>query len=169
MVFAITGTPGTGKSSVARLLKKRFAVLELNLAVKMKRLYCDYDRRRKTYIVDTKAATKFVSAWINKQKKDVFIVSHISHLLNISYDAVFLLKAKPEVLYKRLMKKGWNKKKIMENVEAEIFDVISEEIKGKKIVIDTTVKSPRGVARDIYKFVKTIKQHECDTKLRRDA
>jgi broad-specificity NMP kinase len=52
MIVAISGTPGTGKSHIARKLRKTFTVLDLNKIIRDKKLYDSYDRASKTYDVD---------------------------------------------------------------------------------------------------------------------
>ncbi|MBU5575342.1 MAG: adenylate kinase family protein [Nitrososphaerota archaeon] len=155
-IYAITGTPGTGKSKVAKLLSKKFAVLNLNKEIKRRKLYKKYDNKRKCFIFDEKKTLKFVKEWIKKQKNDIFIESHVSHLLNLKYDLIFVFRCNPEVLYKRLKRRKWNKEKVQENLEAEIFGIIEEEArrKGKTYIIDTTNKSPERIAGEMLKYIK---------------
>lgn len=43
------------------------------------------------------------------------------------FDAVFVLRCNNTILYDRLAARGYNEKKIRENVECEIFGVLLEE------------------------------------------
>lgn len=145
-VIALTGTPGTGKSSAAEFLKKKgFAVIELNSEIKKRKLYSAYDRKRKTYVADFGKMEKFLKTELKQEKylnKHVIIDSHLSHLLSSRIvGAVVVLRCEPAVLEKRLKRKGWNAEKIRENVEAEIIGLIEYESRKKHrkvFVIDTT-------------------------------
>ncbi|MCJ7640224.1 MAG: AAA family ATPase, partial [Euryarchaeota archaeon] len=56
------------------------------------------------------------------------IEGHISH--HLSVERVIVLRTNPAVLRGRLQEKGFSEKKIRENIEAEILDVILIEALG---------------------------------------
>lgn len=156
-VIALTGTPGTGKSKVARILRKRgFVVIGLNSEIRRRKLYSAYDRKRKTYVADMKKAEKFLRTELKSGKyknKTIIIDSHISHLLppNI-IGFVVVLRCNPEVLEKRLGKRGWNAEKVRENAEAEIIGLIEYEARkkhGKVFAVDSTKIKPEQIAEKI--------------------
>ena len=156
-VIALTGTPGTGKTSVAKILARAGWVhLELNKLVKKEKLYSGWDEKRKTWIVDEKKIKNFVANFVAKNRnKNIVVDSHISHILPAKFfKAVFILKCKPKILEKRLKEKNWNKGKIRENVEAEIIGLIEFEAreKHKKVFfINTTKISTKAAAKIILK------------------
>ena len=153
----MTGTPGTGKSSAAKILKKKgFAVIVLNSEIKRHKLYSSYDRKRKTYVVDFGKIEKFLKKELKQEKyqnKIALIESHLSHLLSPKIvNAVIVLRCEPAVLEKRLKRKGWNAEKIRENTEAEIIGIIEYEARRKHrkvFVIDTTNLKPEKIAERI--------------------
>ncbi len=161
MLIALTGTPGTGKSSVARILRKKgYRVIALNRVIAKRKLVSGFDRRRKTWIVDLKGVEEYLQN-LRKGKGIVILDSHISHLLSV--DFAIVLRCFPEELEKRLKKKRWSREKIRENVEAEMIDLIAveaEERLGRKKVfeIDTTGKTPEEVAKEVEKIVKVIRK-----------
>jgi len=163
-VIALTGTPGTGKSSASKTLnKKGFAVIELNSEIKKRRLYSSYDRKRKTYIANFRKIEKFLKKELKSEKyknKTTIIDSHLSHLLPSSLvGAVFVLRCEPLVLEKRLKKKGWNAEKIRENLEAEIIGLIEYEArkKHKKVfVIETSKLKPEQIAMKIKRQMTKV-------------
>ncbi|MFQ6020875.1 MAG: adenylate kinase family protein [Candidatus Aenigmatarchaeota archaeon] len=154
MRIALTGTPGTGKTKLSKKLAKKlgYELIDLNKLIKKEKVYDDYDRKRKSYIVDIKKLNKFVRKII---KDNVIIDSHLSHYLpQRLIDVVIVLRCKPEVLKKRLKNKKWNKEKIRENYEAELIGLISYEAKQlhKKVYeIDTTNKGIDNIIKEIVK------------------
>jgi len=162
IVIALTGTPGTGKTSVAKILARRGWVhLELNKLVKKEKLYSGFDRKRKTWIVDEKKLKKFAKKFIQKNsEKNIVVDSHISHILPEKFfSKVFVLRCEPKILEKRLKGKNWSKEKIRENAEAEIIGLIEWEArkKQKKVFsVDTTKISVAAAASGILKKLKNL-------------
>lgn len=158
MLVAITGTPGTGKTSVSNEIRKKgFNVIDLNNIACEKDFIIKKDKIRNSYIVDTNKLNKFIKKNFLSDKI-IFIEGHLSHLLNC-IDKVILLRCHPEKLENNLQKKGWSKNKIKENIEAEILDIIlceTIEIHSKKNIfeIDTSDKSLIEVAKIILNLTK---------------
>jgi len=151
-VVAITGTPGVGKSTVAKILKRRgYAVLSVNeLAEKFD---CIIGEEEGCKIVDVEDLSEVLKD--NLPEGLVFLEGHLSHLLDP--DVIVVLRCNPIELKRRLERKGWNESKILENVEAEIVDVILVEAldTGKEVYeIDTTEINPEEVADTIERIVK---------------
>jgi adenylate kinase len=123
MRISITGTPGVGKTVLSKKLAKAtgYKLLELNKEIKKKRLYDSFDRKRRCYVVDVKKLKKSTRI----KDKNIIIDSHLSHYLKS--DIVIVLRCKPDILKKRMKKKGWSKEKIRENFEAELIGLISWE------------------------------------------
>lgn len=150
--IAITGTPGTGKTSVAEVLalKMKRKLVKINDVVEEKKFYLGYDDERGCYVVDVEKLCNFVNS-INEK---VVIEGHLAHLCRV--DLVIVLRCRPDVLRERLKKKGWDEKKIEENVEAEILDLITQEaveINQKVYEIDTTELEISEVADMIIRII----------------
>ena len=158
MIISITGTPGTGKTSISKLLKeRRFEVVNFNKVAIQNKFLIGKDKKRDSFIVDIKKFNKYAKENYS-QKKLIFIEGHLSHLLK-SVDKVILLRCHPDQLEKNLVSKGWNKQKIKENLEAEILDVILCEAidlhKSKNIFeIDTTGKSIKEVFSSVIEIIE---------------
>ncbi|MEM1513662.1 MAG: adenylate kinase family protein [Candidatus Thermoplasmatota archaeon] len=152
MKIALTGTPGVGKSEVAKLLEKMgYKILRIEEIYE--KFVVGYDEARKSKIVDEKKMDKFIKKI--KEEGILIIEGHLSHLLSV--DAVIILRCHPEELKKRLIKKGWDENKIKENIEAEALDVILQKsLQKHKIVweIDSTNKSMLDVAKEIDRIIK---------------
>lgn len=156
----ITGTPGTGKTAIAKKLSKRlgYYYLNVNSFIEKSKLYEDYDRKRKTRIVDIRKLSKALADFIDllkvKKYKGIIIDSHLSHYLPSRYtDLCIVAKCGIKELSKRLKRKGFHKSKIMENIQAEIFGICYNEAverRHKVMVVDTT----KGI--NISKIAKAI-------------
>jgi len=158
MIIALTGTPGTGKTSVSKVLEETYFVIDLNKLATDKCFIIGVDDDRNSKIVDTDRLDDYINKSISK-KDIVFVEGHLSHLLK-SVDKVIILRCNPDELRKRLSCKGWNKDKIKENLEAEILDVIlceTVDIHSDKNIfeIDTTKKSVIDVAFLIEGIIKS--------------
>ncbi len=145
----VTGTPATGKTVLSKKLAKKldFYYIDVNKQISKHKIYEDYDRKRKTRIVDTNKLNKFLISEIKKFKKNkkikgIILDSHLSHYLPKKYvDLCIVTKCYIKKLNRRLKKKKFHKKKREENLQAEIFDVCYNEAlqrKHKVITVDTT-------------------------------
>ena len=135
-VICITGTPGTGKTTLSKKLAKRldYEYVDVSRLIEKNRLFSGYDRKRKCCIVDTKRLNEFlIQSIIKNSKKSLIIDSHLSHHLPKKYvDLCIVAKCDLKELQRRLKKKGYNKEKIRENLDCEIFDICLNEAKENK-------------------------------------
>ena len=150
MRVAVTGTPGTGKSSATELLEDEFEVVHLNEVVREEGLWTERDEDRDSLVVDLDAAADHLGDW------EGVVESHLTHYLDA--DRVVVLRCRPDVLEQRLRERGEPDAKARENAESEALDVIlSEAVQrhGRERVyeIDTTEQSPAAVADAIRAVV----------------
>lgn len=144
MRVAVTGTPGTGKTTAVDRLDTPLRQLDLNAVIEAEALTAGTDEERGSWIADLDA----VRSWL-AGREDVVIESHLAHLVDV--DRVIVLRCRPDVLVSRLIDRGESTTKARENAEAEALDVIlveSLERHGAERVyeIDTTDRSPDAVA-----------------------
>jgi adenylate kinase len=155
-VVIVTGTPGTGKTYVAKTFAKAFSLkyIDVKRIILKDKLSEGYDKKRKTKIIDTNKLSKALVSIINNPDKGIVIDSHMSHFIPSNYvDLCIVTKCDLKKLNKRLKKRGYHKSKIRENLDSEIFDICYNEAKerGHKIlVVDTTKKMN---IKDIKKLV----------------
>ncbi|HUV01923.1 MAG TPA: adenylate kinase family protein [Desulfobacteria bacterium] len=144
MILAITGTPGTGKTSVCKACGLEYT--DLNSIIEEKGFFTGVDTQRGCLIADLDKLNEYVRH--KEERLSVIIAeSHLAHLLKP--DVAVVLRAKPSVLTDRLEQKGFPPQKIQENVEAETLDIIlAEAVELCDIVyeVDTTGKSVEDVA-----------------------
>jgi len=146
MIIALTGTPGTGKTSISKELDN-FKTLDLTKFVKQKELGLQKDE----FEADIDQMVKALEEEIDG-KEDTVIEGHLSHHFPVDYCIV--LRCNPEKLRERLSKRDYAKQKIEENVESEILDVLlSESVRTQVniIEIDTTNREAEDVAMEIKK------------------
>ncbi len=149
MIIALTGTPGTGKSTVARLVDAGFGVLDLNALIK-ERFNLGTDPERGSLIADLDGLSEFVGVLDG----DYILEGHVAHFL--PSDLVVVLRTAPRVLRGRLAGRGWGEAKIAENVEAEALDVIlieALELNDRVYEVDTTGLSPGEAAEAVREIV----------------
>jgi adenylate kinase len=123
----ITGTPGTGKTSVAKNISRNLNLefLEINDLIVKEGLYLGYDIDRDTLIVDDELLTReFLKELNNKQR---ICISSGMVLLDLPIDYIIILHSSIPVLRKRLETRKYSDKKIETNLEAEIMNVLFYE------------------------------------------
>lgn len=164
MIVLITGTPGTGKSTISRMLKEKLGatLVDVNKVVIEEHLYTGVDKDRGYKVVDLDAMCIKLDEITETFEGDTMIVEgHLSHYFK-GADLVIVLRARPDVLRKRLKARGWNDSKINENVEAEALDTCTfeaNEIYGEKVnEVDTSELEPEEVS-DLLVDVITGKKH----------
>ncbi len=163
MIIALTGTPGTGKTSVSNILHENgLEVIDLNKIAVSNNFLIGDDEERNSKIVDVDRLNGYIKESY-KEKDIVFIEGHLSHLLK-SVDKVIILRCHPDELRKRLSQKRWKKEKVRENIEAEILDIIlceTVDIHPEKNVfeIDTTNIDINSVASLIMEIIKNNFEH----------
>jgi adenylate kinase len=143
----VTGTPCTGKTTLAKEIAKRFKFkyVDANKIVKDNDLSDGYDKERDCEIVDVKNLNRVLKAIIKEEYK-VVIDSHLSHELpNDIVDLCIVTKCNLKELEKRLKERDYSKEKIRENLDSEIFDICFVEAKENNheiLIIETDMEIP---------------------------
>lgn len=149
MRIALTGTPGTGKTTVAALLP--YGVIDINALVKAG-LNLGIDPERGCLNADMDALARCLEEM--DPEKTSILEGHFSHHFA---DWCIVLRLAPNELRKRLEARGYSREKIRENLEAEALDVIlveATELCSRVDEIDTTGKTPQEVAWLVIRIVK---------------
>lgn len=147
MRVAVTGTPGTGKTTVTEAIETALDVVHLNDVIKTESLTTGRDEERDSLVTDLEA----LESWL-EGRDDVLFESHLAHAMPA--DRVIVLRAHPETIEARLAARDENEASIAENAESEALDVIlgeAVERHGPDTVfeIDTTERSVEAVAREV--------------------
>ena len=158
MRIALTGTPGTGKTAVARHLRRSgLVVVDLNKLAFEEGLIGSYDRRRRTREVDLKGLRRRIDR-LHPEKGILFLEGHYAHLLPV--DRAVVLRCAPVTLRRRLSRRGYPTSKVRENSLAEALDEITIEAVGKLgrsrvYEIDTTKAGARKIATIVRRLVRS--------------
>ncbi|MFA5142269.1 MAG: AAA family ATPase [Candidatus Woesearchaeota archaeon] len=144
MIIIVTGTPGTGKTTVAKKIAKSLnhTYIDVNKLLKESGICEGFDEKDECLIVDPKKMAKLLIDRIKKNDRLV-IDSHLSHHLPKQYvDACVVCKCELPELKRRLKERGYHEQKIRDNLDSEIFDVClteaQEEFGHNVIIVDTT-------------------------------
>lgn len=159
MRVAVTGTPGTGKTSVCEELSRQgYRVVDLAALAEEQGLVEHPENGDGPGLVDVDRLKKVPLPEVEL----VFLCSHFSHLLDA--DVVIVLRCSPKALRSRLRKRGWDEAKIRNNIEAEAIDLITVEAveRCKRVYeVDTTSLEAKQAARQIIEIVDgAVEGHE---------
>ncbi|WP_114575661.1 adenylate kinase family protein [Saliphagus sp. LR7] len=150
MRLAVTGTPGTGKTTATDLLEREYGidVVHCNELIENEGISTGVDTDRDSAIVDLDALESRLA-----DREDCVLDSHLAH--HLPADRVAVLRCDPEDLEDRLLERGEPEAKARENAESEALDVILAEAvdrHGREAVyeIDTTDREPGAVADEIH-------------------
>ncbi len=157
MRIIITGSVGTGKTIIAKMLAERMGLelISIKDVVEEKGLCegpeCEVD------ISKMATAMEFLD-----DKDDYVVEGHLACETRLPADFVFILRADPEVLEKRLAGRDYSKEKLTENLMAEMLDYCTqraEKVYEKKpLELDTSDRTPEECVSVIEDAVKHNKK-----------
>ena len=126
-VILVTGTPGVGKTTVSHKLASKLDALHIGITelVKKKKLITSVDEDRLTLIADTEKVSKQLQEILAKAEGNIIIEGHyaVDVVPKKDVNTVFVLRRDPRDLKVALEKRGYEEKKLWENLAAEILDV----------------------------------------------
>ena len=158
---AVTGTPGTGKSTATELLADGYNVIHLNERIKNDEdLWTERDADRDTLVADLDAVREHLGDWSG------VLDSHLAHRFDV--DRVVVLRCHPELIEARLRERGEPATTVAENAESEALDVILSEAVAEHGVenvyeIDTTDRKPEAVADAIRDAIEGDREPSAGT------
>lgn len=153
----ITGTPGVGKSSHVQLLKEhvpQLTVVDVKDVAKENNCFIGYDEERKSQIVDEE---RVVDALENQLDEGNLVIDwHVCDAFpEQKIDLVVVLRTENGILYDRLKARGYDDKKITENIDAEIMEIVLNDAR-EQYDEDIIVELESNKSEDVQSNVERI-------------
>jgi adenylate kinase len=149
-VILITGTPCTGKTTIANLLASKLCAYYINLTdfAKIHNLTLGEDSERQTTIIDEeKMRQKLQKTIATSEYSNIIVDGHYAAAVTPTelVSNVFVLRRNPKELKVFMQKSGFKAAKMWENLSAEILDSCLIEAlqtqSGKVCELDVTGKT----------------------------
>nr|XP_039267173.1 adenylate kinase isoenzyme 6-like [Styela clava] len=163
----ITGTPGTGKSTLAEELASCVNMKYINIGeiAKENELYTGYDEELECQILDEDGVIDILEDTLSEGGN--IVDYHSSDFFPERwFDIVFVLRTDNTILYNRLEKRGYNAKKIQNNVQCEIFQSILDETKAAYkdgIVHELPSNTPDDMQNNLDQITDWLQQWAANT------
>ncbi len=124
-IIVITGTPGTGKTTIAERLKRKIngaVLIRATDLVNKKRFYSKVDKDG-VKVADIQKLRKEIVGKIKKSDSPIIIIEgHLVCEFKIKGAKVIVLRAHLNTLLKRLRRRGYSLEKIRDNLVSEATD-----------------------------------------------
>ena len=127
MQILITGTPGCGKTILAKKLGKELGLKVINEKDFALQNHLGSFNDENELEIPLKALEKKANSFLQKHKKIIF-EGHVLCETKLRVDKVVLLTINPEELEARLEQRGYAPQKIMDNVFCEGIDYCKKHI-----------------------------------------
>jgi len=167
-VILITGTPGTGKTTHAQLLAQESPVplrhINVGEWVKEHALYEEYDEEWQSYTVDEDKLLDELEPLASEG--GIILDWHTIDIFPERWaDLVVVLRCDHTQLWERLEKRGYPLKKIQENNEAEIMEVVLDEARSSyapEIVVELKSEGTDDLESNVSRIVQWIEAWQRD-------
>jgi adenylate kinase len=166
-VILITGTPCTGKTTLAKQLTTKLNASYINLTefANTHNLTLGEDKKRKTTIINEEKMRRKLAETINTTDNTTIIIDgHYASAVtppNLTTH-VFVLRRNPKELKQQMQKCGFEGAKLWENLAAEILDTCLIEAmqtqQGKVCELDATGKTVEETLSEIMDILEKGKK-----------
>ncbi|MCK5626510.1 MAG: adenylate kinase family protein [Candidatus Bathyarchaeia archaeon] len=160
--MVITGTPGVGKSTISKIIAQRLQGIHIDCGrVALNGgMTIEYDEKKETHTIDERLLSRRLKEIVAKYDSDIILEGHfIPRISGFKPERVFVLRCHPRKIIDRLEEKSYSKRKIAENVAAEILDFcLNDAIKvfdrTKIFEIDNSKNRPNLMASMILSMLE---------------
>lgn len=158
----ITGTPGTGKSTLGAELATRTGLKYVNIGdvAKLNELFDGYDDEYQCPILDEDRV-------LDELEDQMSAGGNIADYHSCEFfperwfDIIFVLRTDNTILYERLENKGYTGKKLQDNIQCEIFQTILEEARDSykaEIVHELPSNTPDDMESNLERIILWVQQ-----------
>lgn len=161
-LLVITGNPGVGKHTVARMVARKLGMRIVDISKLAIRKNAIIKKDAKSYVVDPK---KLASLLRKELDKDSLVVGHLAPyvLRNNDPDIVVVIRRSPYELKKVYAKRRYNEQKTLENLSSEaigvcLYDSLRSFGRRKVAEVDATSRKAGNVANEIISLARKKKK-----------
>ncbi|XP_040834995.1 adenylate kinase isoenzyme 6 [Ochotona curzoniae] len=158
----LTGTPGVGKTTLGKELASRSGLKYVNVGdlAREGELYDGFDEEYNCPILDE---DRVIDELDHQMREGGVIVDYhgCDFFPERWFHIVFVLRADTSVLYKRLETRGYSEKKLNDNIQCEIFQVLYEEAMEsykEEIVHQLPSNKPEELEENLCQILQWIEQ-----------
>jgi adenylate kinase len=162
----VTGTPGVGKTSLAMLLVEhlnehinndnKYKYVDIGKLIKEKNLYTDWNKEYDVPEFDEDKILEEIAPLLSEG--GCVVDFHSAYFFDErDFKVVVLLRCDNTILYDRLKARNYDEKKIKENIECEIMEVTSEDVR-ENFPADKIIELPNHEIEDMEINIKKISE-----------
>ncbi len=147
--IALSGSPGSGKSTIAELAKSSgWEVISVEKLAEKHELLGEFDDKEQAKEIDIEK----LGQTLGRINGPLIVDGHLSHYLQV--DAIVILRCKPSILRERLQQRGYPEWKIESNVEWEIIGSSWSDIEKENVAeFETSSSEPHMVWSSIQDWI----------------
>ncbi len=156
--IVITGTPGVGKTTVARRLASKLGLrlIELNTLAREGGAIGGRDPERGSLIIKPRKVRALLRRALEGEAGTVIVEGHYGEVVPKEFvKTAVVIRLNPLVLRGRLLERGYDEAKVRENVEAELIDFcLSKAVGafGKRVrEVDATGSSEQELEEEVWR------------------
>ncbi|HSB47497.1 MAG TPA: AAA family ATPase [Candidatus Bilamarchaeum sp.] len=155
MRIILTGTPGTGKTEIAKQLARLLRARLVDIAQVARE--SGIVSRGQVDVRRLSGKLRFL-----KREKRFVAEGHLACEMKLPADFIFVLRCRPGTLTRRLKRRGYPRKKVGDNLTAEALDYCTQRVlsvyRKKPLELETSGKSAAGCARILASAIKNKKK-----------
>ncbi|MFA5357987.1 MAG: AAA family ATPase [archaeon] len=156
----VTGTPGVGKTTLAKLMAKKLKMKVFNEKDFALKNGIGYFNEENELEIPLKEFEKKANSFLLKSK-GIILEGHTLCEMKLKVNKVFLITLHPEVLELRLEKRNYPAEKMMDNVFCEGIDYCKKKVhrnysKNKIIEVPSRHRLSETLADALKKLGKTV-------------